>query len=131
MVEYHYHEWFGSPEPCPALYIDVARPKDNKPFRKGLLAAIDTGSSLTALPMECRPVGLHSHGRVKVRWTTYPEGPTPAYIVKVTTEGLASILVEIIFYPNPEGYALIGRNLLKHRFAMLKGPEQILEISER
>ena len=132
MVEYHYHEWFGSPEPCPALYIQVTGPTEKEPFLKDLIAALDTGAPLTAVPMKYKNIThLYPNRRIKLRWPGYLEDKVPTYLVKVTAEGCAPRLVEMVYDPTHEDYALVGRNLMRYWCATLRGPEQILEISER
>ena len=131
VTRYSYHEWFGSPEPCPALYIDVSAPTEQEPFVKDQIAALDTGAALTALPVKYKStIRLHPHRRIRILWPGCLEDTVPAYLVRVTAGRHAPRLVEMIYDPNHEDYALIGRNLMKHWRATLKGPEQILEISE-
>lgn len=131
MGEHNYHEWFGDPEPCPALYIHITRPTEDEPVLPDLLAAIDSGSSLTCVPAKykerCRLVTI---GNVKVKWPSYPTGTTPAYMAYVTADGYRRMLVEIVFDPFHHDYAIIGRNMLKHWHVTLRGPESILDIRE-
>lgn len=131
MGEHPYHEWFGSPEPCPALYIEVMRPTEKEPFMKDLIAAFDTGAPLTAVPMKYKSTArLHPLRQVKLKWPGYPVEKVPTYFVKITAEGCTPRSVEVVFDPCHDEYALIGRNLMKYWYAVLKGPEEILEISE-
>lgn len=130
MGEHPYREWFGSPELCPALDIQLAKPQDTKPLLE-LPAAFDTGSPLTAIPLiykdTCKLVPAR---KIKVRWPGYFEGSIPTYIVRLTIDGYTPRLVEIVYDPTHEDYALIGRNLMNYWYATLKGPERILEITE-
>jgi len=130
MGEHPYHEWFGSPELCPALYIQLAKPQDDEPFLE-LIAAFDTGAPLTAIPLTYKDKAQLIPSRpVKVKWAGYPTERVSAYIVKLTANGYTPRLVEVIYDPNHTEYALIGRNLMKYWYATLKGPERILEITE-
>ncbi len=131
MVEHHYHEWFGSPEPCPALYVELTRPMEQEPFKTDLIAALDTGAPLTAIPIQYKTTArLQPHRSGKVRWQNYLKDREPIYLVRVTADGCAPRLIEIIYYEPHEDYALIGRNLMKHWHMTLNGPEQTLQISE-
>lgn len=131
MGEHPYHYWFDL-EPCPALYIELTRPTEQEPFLPDLLAAFDTGAPLTAVPMKYKDTArLVPARKVRVRWAGYPEDRQPTFLVKVTADGYVPRLVEIVFDPDPRReYALIGRNLMRYWHAILKGPEQILEIRE-
>lgn len=130
MGEHLYHEWFKSPEPCPAIYIHLTRPSEQEPFLLDILGAIDTGAPLTVLPLEYKDrANLIPAARRRIRWSDY-EGDRPTYMAIVTAEELKPRLVEILFDEHCAGYALIGRNLMKHWRVMLNGPEQVLQIRE-
>ena len=134
MSEHNYSAWWGSPEPCPALYIAATAPVNEEakePFVKDLIAALDTGAPLTALPTKYKQKAkLHPAAPVKIKWAGYPEERVPAFLAEVSVDEYAPRLVQIIFSDRLDQYALIGRNLMRHWHMILKGPEQILEIRE-
>ena len=129
MIERNYHLQ-DDVEPLPALYIELARPSENEPFVKDLLAPLDTGAPFTAIPYQYKDkAGLHPHGYTPIRHGDYYDPRCPKYLAKVTAEDCMPQMVEIIFLqtlPQP----LIGRNLMKFWDTTLKGPERILEITE-
>ncbi len=129
MGEHAYHDWWGSPEPCPALYIELTRPNESVPFEIDLIAALDTGAPLTAVPWRLKDTAnLHPVGRRWVEWAHY-SGYEPTYMVRVAADEYFPQLVEILFHPYKQDYALIGRNLMRYWHVTLKGPQQILQIT--
>jgi predicted aspartyl protease len=129
MVERNYHA-HNNFEPLPALYIELTRPTDNMPFKKDLLAPLDTGAPLTVIPLKYRDsANLQPHDYTPIRHGTYYDPRCPKYLVKVTAEGCAQQMVEIIFLHTTEK-PLIGRNLMKFWETKLRGPECMLEVSE-
>ena len=132
MGEHNYHPWFGSPEPCPALYIELTRPTEDTPFLRDLIAAVDTGAPLTAIPWKYKQdANLYPARQIKLQWPGYSDDRVPTYLVEVNAEGYRPELVEVVFDPTHSEYALIGRNLMKHWHVLLKGPEQVLEIDDQ
>ena len=129
MVERNYHSQ-DNVEPLPALYIELTRPGDNTPFVKDLLAPLDTGASLTAMPQKYKDrANLKPYDYTLIRHGDYYDPRCPKYLVKVTAEECMPRMVEIIFLPTLE-QPVIGRNLMKYWHTKLKGPEQILEITK-
>jgi len=127
-----YHDWFGSPEPCPALYISLRRPEDRQPCLSDIIAAVDTGAPLTAIPLGYKDIAsLVPRGWVHVRWRGYDEPRVPTYLAYVAAEECVPRLVEIFFDRYLINYALIGRNLMKHWHVTLNGLEQTMEIEEQ
>lgn len=128
-MERNYHLQ-DNQEPLPALYIELTRPTEDKPFLKDLLAPLDTGAALTAMPIKYKDTaGLMVHGYTPVRHGDYYERRCPTYLAKVTAEECMSQTVEIIFLQTLS-QPLIGRNLMKYWHTTLRGPEQILKIAE-
>lgn len=128
-MERNYH-LKDNQEPLPALYIELTRPTENKPFLKDLLAPLDTGAEFTAIPIAYKDTaGLMAHGYTAVKHGNYYEDKCPKYLAKVTADECMPQTVEIIFLETLS-QPLIGRNLMKYWHAPLKGPEQILEITE-
>ena len=126
MVERNYHSQ-DNVEPLPALYIELTRPSENAPFLKDLLAPLDTGAPFTVIPQKYKDIAnLNS---TPIRHGNYKDPKCPIYLVKVTAEECMPQTVEIIFMPTFE-QPVIGRNLMKYWHTTLKGPEQILEITE-
>jgi hypothetical protein len=129
MVERNYHLQ-DSEEPLPALYIELTRPGENEPFLKDILAPLDTGAPITAIPHEYKEqANLKPYDYGPVRHGNYWDPKCPKFLVEVTAEECIPQTVEIIFLPTL-GQPVIGRNLMKYWYATLKGPEQILEITE-
>lgn len=129
MIERNYHSQDRS-EPLPALYIELTRPNEDVPFVKDLLAYLDTGSSFTAMPDEYKDeANLKFHDSTKILHGNFYDDRRPIYLVKVTAEECMPQMVEIIFMPTLK-QPMIGRNLMKYWHTTLKGPEQILEITE-
>jgi len=128
-MERNYH-LRDNEEPLPALYIELTRPSESEPFSKDLLAPLDTGAPFTAMPIEYRNrAGLKFHGYTSVRHGDYYERRCPKYLVKVTAEECMPQTIEIIFLRTLR-QPVIGRNLMRYWHTTLKGPEQILEITE-
>jgi len=128
MVERNYH--WDKVEPLPALYIDLTRPNEKEPFLKGLLAPLDTGASITAIPSVHSDIArLETHDFTPVRHGDFYQPKWPKYLVQVTADECVPRMIEIIFLPTLER-PVIGRNLMKYWYTTLKGPEQILEIRE-
>lgn len=126
------HNYYSqdSEEPRPALYIELTRPGDDKPFLKDRLAPLDTGASLTAIPIEYQDsAGLRAHDYTEIIHGGYHNPRCPKYLAEVTAEEYKPRTVEIVFLPTVH-QPLIGRNLMKYWHTTLKGPEQILEIAE-
>lgn len=129
IVERNYH-LRDNEEPLPALYIELTRPSEGEPFLKDLLAPLDTGAPFTAIPIEYRDTaGLKLHDYIPVRHGGYYEPRCPKYLVKIAAEECMPQMVEIIFLPTLV-QPVIGRNLMRYWHTTLKGPEQILEITE-
>ncbi len=129
IIESHYHE--KDSEPCPALYIDLTRPTETDPFQTDLLAYLDTGAPWIAVPIEHKAKGgLHPFDFRDILIGNQLREKEPIYLVKVLIDGYVSQPAEMIFWDYNRDYAIIGRNLMRHWHTTLKGPEQILEISE-
>ena len=134
MVECNYHDCDDS-EPCPAHYVEVARPMDADPFIKEVLAFFDTGSPLVILPAKYQnTIELHPARTVPLLWRSfgYRDPETPTYLVSITVEGCEPELVEAVFPPSEihYEYVLIGRNLMKSWTILLNGPEQKMIITK-
>ena len=128
-MERNYH-LRDNEEPLPALYIELTRPSEDEPFLKDLLAPLDTGAPLTAMPIDYRDTaGLKVYDYTPVKHGNYYERRCPKYLAKVTAEECMPQTVEIIFLPTLR-QPVIGRNLMRHWHTTLKGPERILEIAE-
>jgi len=96
-----------------------------------IIAAVDTGAPLTAIPLRYKETArLQPIDRVSVKWRGYGEDRVPVYLVYVTAEECSPQLVRVVFDPWDPDYALIGRNLMKHWQVILNGPEQTMEIKE-
>lgn len=117
-------------EPRPALYIDLTRPNETEPFLKDLRAPLDTGAPFTAMPLQYKDeAALKPHDYKPIRHGDYFDPRCPIFLAKVTAEECKPRTVEIIFLKTL-GQPVIGRNLMKYWHTKLKGPEQILEITE-
>ena len=133
MVKRAYADWthYGSEEPCPAIYIKLTRPQDNEPVVEDLIAAVDSGSSITAIPAKYKgQLQLYPSGYTRVRFRGYFMDKEPTYQVYVTANACKPRLVEVIYDPEHDEYALLGRNLMKYWNTEMRGPEYILEITE-
>jgi predicted aspartyl protease len=129
MAEHNYYAQ-DNVEPLPALNIELTRPSESVPFVKDLLAPLDTGAPFTVIPKKYKDLaGLKLHDYTPIRHGDYYEPECPKYLVNVSVEGCMPQMVEIIFLPTTD-HPLIGRNLMKFWYTKLKGPEQILEITE-
>ena len=133
MVRHNYCDWkhYGSEEHCPAAFIELVRPDGKTVIIKDIQAAIDTGSSITAIPIKYKiALELVPSRSIPVRWPNYYSEKEPTYQVILTLDGCKPLYTEIIFDPFHESYALIGRNVLKHWKTILHGPESYFEIEE-
>ncbi len=132
MGDHSYHDWsvFGCEEHCPALYINLVKPIDGEPFYTDLLAAVDTGAGLTTVPRRCREgANIVPSRKINLQWRDYVE-EAPVCITTVSINGYKPITIEVAYSINLNEYALIGRNLIKKWYIILKGPELVFSINE-
>jgi len=134
MVKRNYADWsyYGSKEPCPALYVELKNPKDEAHFVKDIRAALDTGSSLTAIPLEYKSkLALVPHDYIKAVWRKQIIPQVPVFRALLTANGCKPREIDIIYDPHTaHDYVLLGRNLMKYWNTFLYGPEHCFEINE-
>jgi len=129
MMKRHYH-LRDNEEPIPALYVELTRPGDKEPFLKDVLAPLDTGAPLTAIPSKYKDAAsLKPHDFTPVRHGGYYEDRCPMYLARVIAEDCKPQTVDVIFLPTLQ-QPVIGRNLMRYWHTILDGPEGILEITE-
>jgi len=121
MGEHQYRDCGNDIEPRLALYVSLQRPEDKAPFKKDLNACLDTGSSITFIPIELkREVKLYPH-----RTRPYELTTITTYMLWVYADCYTPQLIEVAFDPNDaqRDYAILGRNLLNKWYLLLRGPE--------
>lgn len=116
---------YGEP-PAPALNIDVIA---NNIEKKGVLALLDSGASITLIPQSIIEEIQPSIVDVPVRFGfTGGEVESLLYALKIRIPKVGTWYVEVVGYAGLS-YALIGRDVLNKWSLFLKGRSKIFEIS--
>lgn len=116
---------YGEPL-APALNIDVIA---NNIEKKGVLALLDSGASITLIPQSIIEEIQPSIVDVPVRFGfTGGEVESLLYALKIRIPKVGTWYVEVVGYAGLS-YALIGRDVLNKWSLFLKGRRKIFEIS--
>ena len=111
---------------APALNIDVIA---NNIEKKGVLALLDSGASITLIPQSIIEEIQPSIVDVPVRFGfTGGEVESLLYALKIRIPKVGTWYVEVVGYAGLS-YALIGRDVLNKWSLFLKGRSKIFEIS--
>jgi len=110
---------------APALNIDVIA---NNIEKKGVLALLDSGASITLIPQSIIEEIQPSIVDVPVRFGfTGGEVESLLYALKIRIPKVGTWYVEVVGYAGLS-YALIGRDVLNKSSLFLKGRSKIFEI---
>ena len=111
---------------APALNIDVIA---NNIEKKGVLALLDSGASITLIPQSIIEEIQPSIVDVPVRFGfTGGEVESLLYALKIRIPKVGTWYVEVVGYAGLS-YALIGRDVLNKWSLFLKGRSKIFEIN--
>ena len=120
-MKYLYGNAQGGAHVCPEIEIVISSPRDARKAVR-LVAILDTGADLSAIPERARPaLGDLSGGSRVIRDASSTETHRPTIFTDIVFDGTAMQKHEFAVLPIP--YAIIGRDILNRYRILFDGLE--------